>query len=56
MSILIQAAARLRAFASKFGHATRHQHVLSMSNAELSARGFDRENLVRGFITGVAHR
>ena len=56
MSILSYVFAPLRVLFSGFTNARRYEVLFAMSDAELSARGFDRENLVRGFISGFAYR
>jgi hypothetical protein len=45
----------LGSVAASFRSARRYEHLFAMSDAELNRRGLNREELVRGFISGMAH-
>ena len=55
MSALTRPFALLGALATSFGHARRYEYLFSLSDAELTRRGLDRDALVRTYISGVAH-
>jgi len=55
MSVLTRPFALLGAVATSFGQTGRFEHLFSLSDAELSRRGYDRDGLVRTYIAGMTH-
>ncbi len=45
--------ATLKAAALRFAPANRFEQLFAMSETQLSTRGFDRDALVRGYISGL---
>ncbi|MDJ0827120.1 MAG: hypothetical protein QNJ16_16635 [Rhodobacter sp.] len=55
MSALAHPFAVLGNLVTSFGHTGRFEHLFSLSDAELSRRGLDRDALVKSYITGLTH-
>jgi len=47
--------ALLHSISESFGRARRFEQLFSLSEAQLAARGMDRDALVRTYIAGLAH-
>ena len=45
--------ATLKTVALRFAPADRFERLFAMNDSQLSARGFDRDGLVRGYICGL---
>ena len=45
--------ATLKTVALRFAPADRFEQLFAMDDAQLTARGFDRDALVRGYISGL---
>ena len=55
MSVLARPFALLGSIATSFGEARRFEHLFSLSDADLARRGYDRDGLVRTYISGMGH-
>jgi len=55
MSFFTHPIALLGTITTNFANSRRYEDLFALTDAELKNRGMDREQLVRSFITGVAH-
>ncbi len=55
MFALIQPFALLANAVTSLGHTSRYEDLFSLSEAQLKARGLDRDGLVRGYVSSLGH-
>jgi len=55
MFALIRPFALLANAVTSFGHTSRYEDLFSLSEAQLKARGLDRDGLVRGYVSSLGH-
>lgn len=47
--------AAITEFGRLFAHARRYEQLFAMSDAQLAARGLDRDGLSKAYISGIPH-
>jgi len=55
MSAISHPIAFMSMLAGSFGRARHYEHLFSLSDAQLNARGLNRDGLVRTYISSLGH-